>query len=105
MLASQTIEREPSPKRPKAPRREISMSSDTLEMIDDLILLIQGGSGQRDAKVNELIHALVVLAHEVREGIDAYSIPKRGRWGTPTARAFPLEIKNAILRAILEKNK
>lgn len=91
------------PKRPKAPRREISMSSETLEMIDELIELIQEGSGQRDAKVNELMHALVALAYEVKEGIDAYSIPKRGRWGTPTARAFPYEIKNAIEKAILSR--
>lgn len=92
------------PKRPKAPRREISMSPDTLEMMDELLEMIQVGSGQRDAKVNELMHALVALAHEVRERIDAHSIPKRGRWGTPTARAFPYEIKNAILKALIDKN-
>jgi len=44
------------------------------------------------------------LVHEAMSEIDAHSIPKRGRWGSPTARAYPLEIKNAFLRALLRKD-
>lgn len=89
--------------REKAPRREISMTPETLRMSDELLDVIRSGSGQRDTKANELFHALVLLVHEVRDGIDPHAIPKRGRWGTPTARAYPLELKNAFLRALLEK--
>jgi hypothetical protein len=87
----------------KAPRREISMTPETLRMSDELLEVIRSGSGQRDTKANELFHALVLLVHEVRDEIDPHSIPKRGRWGTPTARAYPLELKNAFLRALLER--
>ena len=87
----------------KAPRREISMTPETLRMSDELLEVIRSGSGQRDTKANELFHALVLLVHEVRDEIDPHAIPKRGRWGTPTARAYPLELKNAFLRALLEK--
>jgi hypothetical protein len=89
--------------RPKAPRREISMTPETLRMSDDLLDIIRNGSGQRDTKANELFHALVLLVHEVKDDLDAHSIPKRGRWGTPTARAYPRELKNAFLRALLRK--
>jgi hypothetical protein len=89
--------------KPKAPRREISMTPETLRMSDELLAVIRSGSGQRDTKANELFHALVLLVHEVMDEIDPHSIPKRGRWGTPTARAYPLELKNAFLKALLEK--
>jgi len=96
-------EREERMSRPKAPRREISMTPETLRMSDELLEVIQKGSGQRDTKANELFHALVLLVHEAMDEIDTHSIPKRGRWGTPTARAYPLELKNAFLKALLKK--
>ncbi|GIW88224.1 MAG: hypothetical protein KatS3mg108_2548 [Isosphaeraceae bacterium] len=89
--------------RPKGPRREISMTPETLRMSDELLDVIRGGSGQRDTKASELFHALVLLVHEAMDGIDTHAIPRRGRWGTPTARAYPLELKNAFLRALLRK--
>ncbi len=89
--------------KPKAPRREISMTPETLRMSDELLEAIRSGSGQRDTKANELFHALVLLVHEAMGEIDPHAIPKRGRWGTPTARAYPLELKNAFLRAVLRK--
>lgn len=88
----------------KAPRREISMTPETLRMSDELLEVLRSGSGQRDTKANELFHALVLLVHEAMNELDPHAIPKRGRWGTPTARAYPLELKNAFLRALLRKN-
>lgn len=96
-------DREERGSRPKGPRREISMTPETLRMSDELLDVIRSGSGQRDTKANELFHALVLLVHEVRDELDPHAIPKRGRWGTPTARAYPLELKNAFLRALLKK--
>lgn len=88
---------------PRMPRREISMTPETLTMSDELLEMIRSGSGQQDTKANELFHALVLLVHEVKDEIDLYSIPKRGKWGTPTARAYPIEIKNAFLHALLHR--
>lgn len=88
----------------KAPRREVSMSPETLRMTDELLEIIRSGSGQRDTYANELMHALVLLAFEAKDHLDPHSIPKRGRWGTPTARAYPLELKNAFLKALIEKH-
>ena len=89
--------------RPKAPRREMSMTPETLRMSDELLDVIRSGSGQRDTKANELFHALVLLVHEAVDELDAHAIPKRGRWGSPTARAYPVELKNAFLKALLRK--
>lgn len=97
------IDREERGLRVKAPRREISMTPETLRMSDELLALVRSGSGQRDTKANELFHALVLLAYEAKEELDVHTLPKRGRWGTPTAQAYPLELKNAFLQALLKK--
>lgn len=102
-VARNDDEREERGGREKAPRREISMTPETLRMSDELLDVIRSGSGQRDTKANELFHALVLLVHEAMDEIDTHSIPKRGRWGTPTARAYPLELKNAFLKALVKK--
>lgn len=88
---------------PKPPRREITMTPDALRMSDELLDLVRSGSGQRDTTPSELFHALVLLAYEARAELDAFAIPRRGQWGSPTARAYPLEIKNALLKALLRR--
>lgn len=87
--------------RPKGPRREISMTPETLRLSDEILEAIRAGSGQRDTKANEVFHALVLLVHEALAELEVHRLPKRGRWGTPTARAYPRELKNAFLRALL----
>lgn len=87
----------------KAPRREISMTPETLRMSDELLEMIRSATGQRDAKANELFHAAILLLYEVRGDLDLHRVPKRGKWGSPTARAFPVALKGAFLEAIIER--
>ena len=87
----------------KAPRREISMTPETLRMSDELLEMIRSATGQRDAKANELFHAAILLLYEVRGELDLHRVPKRGKWGTPTARAFPVALKSAFLEAVIER--
>ena len=91
------------PTRPKAPRREVSMTPEALRMSEELLALVRSGSGQRDTKANELVHALLLLVYEVKGELDVHALPKRGRWGTPTARTYPVELKNAFRRALARK--
>jgi hypothetical protein len=83
-------------------RKQLNMAPETLRMVEELLDRIQRYSGQRDAKASELFHGLVSALYEARELIDLQDIPSRGRWGTPTARAFPVALKNAFQRAIAE---
>ncbi len=99
----EAMQERPRAPRHTGPRREINMTPDTLRMSDELLELIRSGSGQRDTKSSELFHALVLLVFEVKEELDLHVIPKRGRWGSPTARAYPLELKNAFLKAVQQR--
>ena len=84
------------------PRKQLNLSPETLRMIDELLAMIQRYSGQKDAKASEMFHALVSALYEARERLDLQNIPPRGRWGTPTARAFPTALKDAFQDAIAD---
>ena len=84
------------------PRKQLNLSPDTLRMIDEFLGLIQRYGGQKDAKSSEMFHALVSSLYEARERLDLQNIPPRGRWGTPTARAFPIALKTAFQDAIAD---
>lgn len=90
-------------KLPKLPaRKQINATPETLRMIDDLIDHVQTYSVQRDAKASEIFHALVLALHEAKSHIDLSEVPSRGKWGTPTAQAFPISLKGAFQDAIAQ---
>lgn len=88
-------------KRKKGPaRKQINASPEALKMIEDLIDHVQTFSVQKDAKASEVFHALVLALYEAKEFIELGDVPTRGRWGTPSAKAFPVNLKNAFQEAI-----
>jgi hypothetical protein len=82
-------------------RKQVNMSPETLQMVDDLLNYVRTYSPQPDTRASELFHALVLSLYEAREHLDFSKVPPRGRWGTPTASAFPVALKNAIQTAIV----
>jgi len=99
---------EPRPKAKKRrtpkppPRRQINMSPETQRMVDELIDYVQTYGVQKDAKGSEVFHGLVLALYESLEHVDLSNVPARGRWGTPTAQAFPINLKSAFKAAIAE---
>jgi hypothetical protein len=95
---------EPAPARNRKipPRKQVNMNPETLRMVDELLQRIQTYSVQKDAKASEMFHALVSVLYESRELLDLTDVQPRGKWGSPTARAFPVSLKNAFRGAISE---
>ncbi len=86
-------------------RKQINATPETLRMVDEIIDYVQTYSVQKDAKASEVFHALVLALYEARESIDLSEVPARGRWGTPTAKAFPISLKNAFQEAIAAEHR
>lgn len=90
---------------PKAPpRKQINTTPETQRMIEEIIDYVQSYGAQRDAKASEIFHALILALHESLEVLDLSGVPARGRWGTPTALAFPISLKSAFKAAIAESH-
>jgi hypothetical protein len=85
-------------KRP--PRKHINMSEETLQMLDDLLIRIRQESGERDVRASELVHGLTLALYEAREQLELGSVPARGKWGSASAAALPVALKEAFLGAM-----
>lgn len=82
------------------PRKQVNMSPDTLRMVDELLAHVRTHSAERDIRASELVHALVMAVHEVRPFLDLTPVGPRGKWGSPTAAALPVALKDAFQSAI-----
>jgi len=80
------------------------MTPETLRMVDEILDYVRTYSVQKDTKASELFHALVLALYEARDYLDLSRVQPRGRWGTPTAAAFPIGVKNAIQAAIADRH-
>jgi hypothetical protein len=69
-------------------------------MAEALVEHVQTYSVQKDASMSDVFEALILAAYEAREELDLRRIRARGRWGTPTAAAFRIALKNAFQRAV-----
>lgn len=84
------------------PRKQVNMTPDTLKMVEELLDYVCTYSVQKDVKASELFHALVLALYEARAHLDFSHVQPRGRWGTPTASALPIALKNAFQSAIAD---
>jgi hypothetical protein len=85
-------------KRPE--RIQFNMPPETQKMFGELVEFVQRYSLQEDAKASEILAALISILHQSRDELALHDVPRRGKWGTPTARAFPTALGNAFARAI-----
>jgi len=84
------------------PRKQVNMTPETIRMVDELLDYVCTYSVQKDVKASELFHGLVLALYEARERLDLSSVQPRGRWGTPTAAALPIALKNTFQAAIAD---
>jgi hypothetical protein len=85
------------------PKKQANITPETLRMVGEILDYLQTYSVQKDTKASELFHALVLSLYE-RDYLDLSRVQPRGRWGTPTAAAFPIAIKNSIQAAIAARH-
>lgn len=85
-------------KRPE--RMQFNLRPETQKMFAEIVEFVQRYSLQDDAKASEILDALVSILHQSRDELAFNDVPRRGKWGTPTARAFPTALGNAFARAI-----
>lgn len=95
-------------KQPRAPatafrrpeRAQFNMRPETLKMFTEIVEFVQRYSLQNDAKASEIFDAVISILHDAKEEFSFADVPRRGKWGTPTARAFPTALGSAFARAI-----
>lgn len=97
------VERESGAEKAKSnrpPRKEIGLDAETQRKIGELVEAVRESSVESDARASEVVRAIVLLVHEASHRVDYSRVDRRGQWGSPTARAFIAELREAYLRAV-----
>jgi hypothetical protein len=76
------------------------MTPEVQRMVQELVAHFCTFGLQKDTSASEVFEGLVSAIHEARDQVDLSDVPPRGQWGTPNARAFRTNLKNAIIAAI-----
>ena len=86
-------------------RLQINLATDTERMLNELVQKLSTESKERTIKVNEVIQALVLNLYDARRELNLTSLPQRGRWGSHTAKAFPVFLAQVMKEAIVRQNE
>lgn len=82
-------------------RKQLNLSPQGEEMLDQLVEHVRTFSGQSDARVSEVFQAIVMLLSSAKDELDLSALPKRGACGSVTAKNFPSALAEAFERAIV----
>jgi hypothetical protein len=70
-------------------------------MLEELCEYIQTYSPQPDARTSEVFQGMMALLHGAMHELELAELPKRGAWGSVTAKNFPGALSDAFEKAIL----
>ena len=80
-------------------RRQINMTPEVDQMVDELLHDVSTYSGEKNPTAADLIHVLVTIAHGARQEFSFSKVPSRGRWGSPTVKVFHDSLMAVVTRA------
>jgi len=95
----------PAPRRAKATpsviRYQLNLTPKAKKMLEELVEYVCMYSPETDARVSEVFQGIVGLLHNAMEELELAELPRRGAWGSVTAKNFPGALSEAFESAIL----
>ena len=88
-------------KAPSIVRYQLNLTPKSKSMFDELIAYVQAYSPQDDASASEVFQGVLTVLHNAMDQLDLAELPKRGAWGSVTAKNFPGALSEAFEGAIL----
>ncbi len=82
-------------------RFQINLDVESERMLEEILGLLSSQSSENSIKISELFQALLLILHNAKGEIALGSLPTRGRWGSATAKAFPVNLAQALREAII----
>lgn len=86
---------------PSIIRYQLNLTPKAKTMLEDLVEHVQTYSPQSDARVSEVFQGIMTLLHNAKDELELAELPRRGAWGSVTAKNFPGALSEAFEGAIL----
>jgi len=94
-----------SAQQPSVIRYQLNLTPKSKAMLDDLVKHIRVYSPQNDARTSEVFQGIMQLLHNAMDELELSDLPRRGAWGSVTAKNFPGALSEAFEAAILRSAK
>lgn len=82
-------------------RYQLNLTHSSKVMLEDLVQHVSNYGPETNTKVSEVFQGIITLLYNAKDELDLASIPKRGAWGSVTAKNFPVALSHAFEKAIL----
>lgn len=85
---------------PAVIRYQLNLTPRSKVMLEELVEHIRNYGPQPDVRTSEVFQAIMQLVHNAMDRLELADLPKRGAWGSVTAKNFPMALSEAFERAI-----
>lgn len=92
----------PAPRQqPSVIRYQLNLTQKSKVMLEELVKHVQTYSPQSDARTSEVFQGIMTLLYSAMNELELSDLPRRGAWGSVTAKNFPGALSEAFERAIV----
>jgi hypothetical protein len=91
----------PAAKQPSVIRYQLNLTPKSKANFEEIVEYVQTYSSQPDARTSEVFQGMMTLLHNAMDELDISQLPKRGAWGSVTAKNFPGALSEAFEQAIV----
>lgn len=91
--------------RPKPSRCQVNLTPKADDMLAEVMEHVKSFSPYDVANATEVFQGLLGLLHSALDELELSELPRRGAWGSVTARNFPSALGEAFEKAILRAAK
>ncbi len=90
---------------PSVIRYQLNLSPRAKTMLEEVVQYVRTYSPETNARTSEVFQGIVTLLHNATDELDLSELPRRGAWGSVTAKNFPVALSEAFEQAILRAAK
>ena len=83
-------------------RYQLNLNPKTNTMFEELIEHVRRYSPENDTRASEVFQGIIGLLHSAMDELELADLPKRGAWGSVTAKNFPGALSQSFEKAILQ---
>jgi hypothetical protein len=82
-------------------RCQLNLTPKSKSMLEEVVEYVQTYSPENDARTSEVFQAIIGLVHNAMDEMELAELPRRGAWGSVTAKNFPGALGEAFEQGIL----
>jgi hypothetical protein len=90
---------------PSIIRYQLNLTPKAKTMLEELVEYVKTYSPEADTRTSEVFQGIMGLLHSAMGELELSDLPRRGAWGSVTAKNFPGALSEAFEQAILRAAK